>query len=147
MVDLIDNCFTSQSCLYSFRNSCFVTLGQKCSYSKMAKRDTILYGYLGQTLFWEPKWYQIKIMKNWIWYTDFKGVYAQTLLPITIVSRGDTNYILPYNTNIKEVTKAQMGLNHSVYLALWSKTKFNGKNCSFVTLFVLDDLKCPKATS
>ena len=62
------------------------------------------------------------------------------------MSRGDTNYILPYKTNIEVVTKAQMGLNHSVYVALWLKTKFDGNACAFVTLFVLDDLKCPGVT-
>ena len=112
----------------------------------MAKRDTIMYGYQGQTLFCDPKWYKNKIMTNILWYIDSKGVYAQKLLRTTIMSRGDTNYILPYKTNIEVVTKAQMGLNHSVYVALWLKTKFDGNNCAFVTLFVLDDLKCPGVT-
>ena len=54
-------------------------------------------------------------MTNILWYIDSKGVYEQKLLWTTIMSRGDTNYILPYKTNIEVVTKAQMGLNHSVY--------------------------------
>ena len=62
------------------------------------------------------------------------------------MTRGDPNYILPYKTNIEVVTKAEMGLNHSVYVALWLKTKFDGNNCAFVTLFVLDNLKCPGGT-
>ena len=39
-----------------------------------------------------------------------------------------------------------MGLNSLVHVALGLKTKFNGNNCAFVTLFVLDDLKCPGGT-
>ena len=62
------------------------------------------------------------------------------------MSRGDTNYILPYKTNIEVVTKAQMGLNYSVYVALYLKTKFDGNSFAFVTLFVLADLKCPGVT-
>ena len=80
-------------------------------------------------------------MTNILWYIDSKCVYAQKLLRTTIMSRVDTNYILPYKTNIEVVTKAQMGLNHSVYVALWFKTKFDGNNCAFVTLFV-----CPGVT-
>ena len=35
-------------------------------------------------------------IKNVLQYFDSKGVYAQKLLRTTIMSRGDTNYILPY---------------------------------------------------
>ena len=45
-------------------------------------------------------------------------MYAQKLILTTIMSGGDTNYILTYKTNIGVVTNAQMGLNHSVYVAL-----------------------------
>ena len=34
------------------------------------------------------------------------------------MSQADTNYILLYKTNKEVVTKAQMGLNHSVYVTL-----------------------------
>ena len=137
---LIQLIFSSQSFLYSVKNSCFVTLGQKCSYLKMAKRDTIMYGYQGQTLFLWSYMVKNKIMTNILWYIDFEDVYAQKLLWTTILPWGDTNYLLPYKTNMEVVTKAYMGLNHSVYVALWLKTKFDGKNCAFVTMFVLDDL-------
>ena len=62
------------------------------------------------------------------------------------MSGGDTNYNIPYKTNFEVVTEAQMGLNHSVYVALWLKTKFDGNDCAFVILFPLDDLKCPGVT-
>ena len=62
------------------------------------------------------------------------------------MSRGDSNYILPYKTIIELVTNAQLGLSHSVYVALRLKTKFDGNNCAFITLFVLDTLKCPGVT-
>ena len=58
------------------------------------------------------------MMRNVLSNIDSKGVYAQKLLWTTIMSRGDTNYILPYKTNIEVGTKDQMGLNHLVYLAL-----------------------------
>ena len=41
---------------------------------------------------------------------------------------GDTNQMLPYKTNTEEVTKAQRGFNHLVYVALWLKTMFDGNN-------------------
>ena len=62
------------------------------------------------------------------------------------MSWGDTNYILLYETNIKVVTIAQVGLNHPVYAALLLKTKFEWNNCAFVTLFVLNNRKCPGVT-
>ena len=62
------------------------------------------------------------------------------------MSRDDTNYILPYKTNIEVVTKAQMGLNHSVYVSILLKTKFDMIYCALLTLFVLDNLKCPGVT-
>ena len=52
------------------------------------------------------------------------------------MSQGDIFYILPYKTNIEVVTNAEMGLNHSGYVALRLKTKFTGNNCAFVILFV-----------
>ena len=52
----MNNFNTPQSCLYNFTNPFFVTLGPKCPYFKMAKRDTILYGLQGHTLFCDPKW-------------------------------------------------------------------------------------------
>ena len=39
-----------------------------------------------------------------------------------------------------------MGLNNSVCVALLLKTKCGGNNYAFVTLFVLDNLKCPEVT-
>jgi hypothetical protein len=81
----------------------------------MAKRDTILYGYQGQTLFCDPKWYKYK--KNLIYYDSYsKCMYAQNLLQKTKMSWGDPFYYI--KTNIDVVIKAQMGLNNSVYLAL-----------------------------
>ena len=47
---------------------------------------------------------------------DSKDIYAQKTLGTTIMSRGDTNYLLPYKTNRKAGTKAQMGLKPSGYL-------------------------------
>ena len=45
------------------------------------------------------------------------------------LSAGSANnravWILPYKTNIKVGTQAQMGLNHSVYVASWLKTTLN----------------------
>ena len=73
-------------------------------------------------------------------------MYAQKLLTTTIMSWGDTIYILPYKTNREVVTKAQMGSNHSVYVALRLKTKCDRNNCAFVTLFLLYYLKCPGVT-
>ena len=96
--------------------------------------------------FGDPKWYKNKIMTNILWYIDSKGVYAQKLLRTTIMSRGDAIYILPYETHIEVVTNAQMGLNHSVYVVLWLKTKFDGHIWGFVTFFLLDNLKCPGVT-
>ena len=57
-------------------------------------------------------------MTNILWYIDSKGVYAQQFLRTTIIYWDDTNDILQYKTNIEVVTKADMGLNHSVYVAL-----------------------------
>ena len=73
-------------------------------------------------------------------------MYAQRLLQTTIMSWGDTNYILTHKTNIDVVTKSQMAFNHSAYLAIWLKTMFDGNKCAFVTLFLLYDLKCPGVT-
>ena len=44
--------FLDSAILYvQCENFCFVTVGQKCSYFEMDKRDTIMYVYQGQTLF------------------------------------------------------------------------------------------------
>ena len=60
-----------------------------------------MYSYQGQTLFCDCNWYKNKIMTNILWYINSKGVYAQKLFWTTIISWGDTNYILPYQTNIE----------------------------------------------
>ena len=99
-----------------------------------------------KTFLCDPKCYKNKTMTNILGYTYAKGVYAQKLLRTTLMSWGDTNYILPYKTNIEVVTKYHLDLNHSVYVALWLKTKFDGNHCAFVTLFVLHNLKCPGVT-
>ena len=78
--------------------------------------------------FCDPKWYMNKRMSNILWYIDSKGVHSQNLLWTTLMFRVNTNYILPYKTNIEVVTKVKMGLNHPVYAALWLKTKFDGNN-------------------
>ena len=41
------------------------------------------------------------------------------------MSEGDTNYLLPQKINGKAVSRAKM------------KTKFDGNNCDFVTLFCI----------
>ena len=85
------------------------------------------------------KWYLLL-------YIDSKILYAHKLLRTTIMSQGDTNYILPYKTNIEVVTKAQLGLIYSVYVTWRLKTKFDGNNFAVVTLFVLDNLICSGVT-
>ena len=52
----------------------------------------------------DPNWYKNKIMTNC--FIDSKDVCAQKLLWTTIMSQGDTRYILPYKTNVEVVTKA-----------------------------------------
>ena len=77
---------------------------------------------------------------------DSNDVYAQKNLGTAIMFQGDTNHLLPYKTNNKVGNKAQMGLNHSVYIMLWLTTKFDVNKCGFVTFSVLDDLKCHNVT-
>ena len=100
----IDNFFTLQSCLYSLKNPFFVSPGQKCHYFKMTERDTILYGWQGPTFFCDPKCCWNNSLTNFSWFIDSKEVYASKHLPTTIMSRGDTNYLLPHKTNSMAVT-------------------------------------------
>ena len=39
-----------------------------------------------------------------------------------------------------------MGLNHSVYVSILLKTKFDMIYCALLILFVLDNVKCPGVT-
>ena len=66
-----------------------------------------------------------QIINKYLMIYWFNDVYAQKPLRTTIMSRVDTNYLLQYKTNSKEGTKAHIGLNQSVYVVLWLKTKFD----------------------
>ena len=56
------------------------------------------------------------------------------------MSRCDTNYILLYKTNIEVVTKAHMGLNHSVYVALCLNLKCPGVTQNYELINLVKNL-------